>query len=220
LGKLRADLVIFDVDGTLLATDAFWLEIGRQSVAGVFERHAIAHELPPARRFLDAIGLPMAEFWQFVLPEDAHALVDEVEAEAQKLEERAFARGMGAMYPGARQLLDDLHHAGRFLGLASNCGQRYLDGFVSAFELDGVVDVARCVDSPGIASKAEMISDIMLSTGAESAIMVGDRDNDREAARANGIPFALFTGGFQSTEPAAGDRVVASYGELRDLLLP
>jgi len=211
--------VIFDIDGTLLATDRFWLDIGRNAVRRVYARHDIDEPLPDDRRFLDAIGQPMPVFWQQILPPERHPLRDEIESEAQELEGVAFAKGHGAMYPGARALLDELHAAGRTLGLASNCGQRYLDGFLDAFGLDRVIAEARCVDSPGIDTKGDMIADILASTGLERAVMIGDRDSDRAAARANRVPFILFAGGFGQPPATDGDRVVQDYGELRTLLL-
>ena len=162
----------------------------------------------------------MTEFWLFVLPEDLHHLEEEVETEAQELEQIAFAKGLGAMYPGARQLLSDLHAAGVRLALASNCGRRYLEGFLDAFELRPIVEEARCLDSPGVSSKVDMVRDILDVTGTTDAVMVGDRANDRESALANRIPFILFAGGFLSTDARDGEQVVRSYAELRPLLLP
>ncbi|MCA9750678.1 MAG: HAD family hydrolase [Gemmatimonadetes bacterium] len=218
----HAELVIFDIDGTLLATDRFWLDLGKRAVATVFARHGIDRAVPEDVQFLGAIGLPMDRFWQFVLPEDLHGLAAEIEGEAQDLEEVAFGEGVGAMYPGARRLMDDLHAAGRQLALASNCGRRYLAGFVQAFHLDPILAGAYCVDTPGIGSKADMVGAILRETGIfpTRAVMVGDRDSDREAARAHGVPFVLFAGGFFSTPSENGDRIVRDYGELRALLLP
>jgi len=214
------ELVVFDVDGTLLATDAFWLAIGRRAVETVYRRRGVTRALPDDRRFLDAIGLPMTEFWRFVLPEDLHELEDEVESEAQELEQDAFAKGVGAMYPGARRLLVDLHGAGVRLAVASNCGRRYLEGFLDAFELRSLVEEARCLDSPGVSSKVDMVRDILAVTGARDAVMVGDRANDREAATANRIPFILFAGGFLGTEARDGEPVARDHAQLRMLLLP
>ncbi|MGH2570558.1 MAG: HAD family hydrolase [bacterium] len=218
--NIPPELVVFDIDGTLLATDAFWLDIGRRAVLHVYRLRGFEGELPDDRRFLEAIGLPMPEFWRFVLPEEMHPFEAEVEARAQELEQAAFRQGHGAMYPGARELLGDLHAAGTRLALASNCGRRYLEGFLDAFELRAIVEEWRCVDSPGISSKADMVRDILRATGARDAVMVGDRANDRESAAANGVPFILFAGGFLGTEPRDGEPVAKSYAELRELLLP
>jgi phosphoglycolate phosphatase-like HAD superfamily hydrolase len=213
------ELVIFDIDGTLLATDAFWLEIGRRAVAAAYARHGVERELPDASRFLAAIGLPLPAFWEEILPADLHFLLEEVETEAEGLADAAFATGHGALYPGARALLDELARARVHLALASNCGRRYLDSFQKAFGLATVVTEARCQDSPGVGSKADMVADILAASGTRDAVMVGDRDSDRLAARANGIPFILFTGGFGGEEPRAGDYVARDYGEIRHYLL-
>ncbi|HMB71743.1 MAG TPA: HAD hydrolase-like protein, partial [bacterium] len=119
----RPDLVIFDIDGTLLATDAFWLEIGLNAVNKVYRKHGVREAPPTDERFLEAMGLPMRAFWEHVLPEAHHDLAEAVEAEAQELEQVAFGDGLGAMYPGARQLLVDLEAAGIDVALASNCGR-------------------------------------------------------------------------------------------------
>jgi phosphoglycolate phosphatase-like HAD superfamily hydrolase len=220
--ELRAsyDLAVFDIDGTLLATDVFWLSIGRRGVSEVYARHGIERAIPPDSTFLGAIGLAMRDFWKYVLPEDLHSLVEEVEQECQELEKAAFAGGLGAMYPGARGLLGDLHTAGLEVALASNCGRRYLEGFIEAFDLGPILAAARCVDSPGMRSKADMVRDILADTGASRPVMVGDRDGDRQAALANRIPFVLFTGGFLATRPRPGDRVARNYEEVRRFLLP
>jgi phosphoglycolate phosphatase-like HAD superfamily hydrolase len=217
---LPPETVIFDIDGTLLATDAFWLELGKEAVRRVYARRGIDRPIPEDRLFLGAIGLPMDRFWQHVLPADLPALAEEIEDECQPLEEAAFARGLGALYPGARSLLVDLHRAGRRVALASNCGRRYLEGFVDGFDLREILAAAYCIDSPGIRSKADMIGEILAICGGGPALMVGDRAGDREAARAHRVPFVLFAGGFFSTAHEEGDTVVGSYAELRELLLP
>ena len=214
------DVVIFDIDGTLLATDTFWLELGKEAVRRVYARRRVDRPIPQDSRFLQAIGLPMDRFWQHVLPADLHGLSDEVEEECQPLERAAFARGLGGLYPGARELLVDLHREGLGVALASNCGRRYLEGFQEGFDLKGILDGAYCVDTPGIGSKADMVGEILRVTGARTGLMVGDRSGDREAARAHRVPFVLFAGGFFATPPEDSDTVVTSYDELRALLLP
>jgi phosphoglycolate phosphatase-like HAD superfamily hydrolase len=49
--------------------------------------------------------------------------------------------------------------------------------------------------------------------------MIGDRDADRQAARAHRLPFVLFTGGFAETPRADREWVARDYVELRALLL-
>jgi phosphoglycolate phosphatase-like HAD superfamily hydrolase len=219
MSRPRYDLAIFDVDGTLLATDAFWLDIGVAAVAKVFRRHGVDDAPPPPARLLEAMGLPMRAFWDYVLPASRRALGPEIESEAQDLERVAFAAGHGAMYPGARDLLAELAESGMAVALASNCSRRYLDGFVDAFRLRGVVSSAYCAESAGVGSKADMVREILGEAQARRPVMIGDRSGDRDAAAANRVPFVLFTGGFGATPCAAGDLVARDYDEVRALLL-
>lgn len=211
-------LIVFDIDGTLLATDAFWLDVGRRAVGAVYARHGVTRPLPQDRRFLDAIGLPMDMFWDHVLPPDLRHLGVEVETEAESLEEGAFASGLGALYPGARRLLESLHASGRRIALASNCSRRYLHAFIDAFALAPLLSAAKCADDPGIRSKGDMLAEIFAETGTRNAVMVGDRESDRAGALAHKIPFILFTGGFAGTSPLEDDHVAQDYATVRSML--
>ena len=66
-----------------------------------------------------------------------------------------------------------------------------------------------------------MIADILLHTTetADSAVMIGDRDSDRQAAAAHGVPFILFTGGFDPLSPRPGDGVAMDYAQVRSMLI-
>jgi phosphoglycolate phosphatase len=213
-------LTIFDIDGTLLATDRFWITVAREAVAEVYRRHDIDLPLPSPEVLLDMIGRPNREGWRIALPPEAYELADEIDLLATRGEEIAFARGLGGLYPGARGLLHDLAAAGTRLGVASNCGLRFLDAFLTTFNLHSLFHETRCAESPGIGSKADMIEDILLHEDTRDAVMVGDRWNDREAALENRIPFVLFAGGFAGTERHPSDRVAVTYEELREILLP
>lgn len=211
--------MIFDIDGTLLATDAFWLDVGRRGVRTVYLRHGINRALPENRFFLEAIGKPMKEFWEFVLPPDLHSLGDEIEAECEELEEAAFLAGKGAFYPGARALLEELHAQGVQVALASNCSRRYLESFIGTFQIQPILSAAYCAESPGIRSKGDMVTRILQEMGTREAIMIGDRESDRQAAKANDIPFLLFTGGFGGTPAADEDLLADDYTAVRRQLL-
>jgi phosphoglycolate phosphatase-like HAD superfamily hydrolase len=55
--------------------------------------------------------------------------------------------------------------------------------------LGELTDWQFCLASPGVDTKADMLRAAMQVAGTAAAVMVGDRDSDRLAAVAVGIPF-------------------------------
>jgi uridine kinase len=97
--------------------------------------------------------------------------------------------------PGALETLVQLRDAGVSIGLASNCGRGYLEHMLRALPLGEHVTAARCLDSPGVQDKSGMLGQLLEQFGTRSAVMVGDRRTDAEAARANGLPHVHLASG-------------------------
>ena len=113
--------------------------------------------------------------------------------------------GRAALLPGVAQTLETFHSGGVSLGIASNCGQGYLDGALKSLDLSRWVREARCLASSGIQNKADMIADLLAVFDTRSAVMVGDTRGDRDSAWANGVPFVDVGGAFRQW----GDRLEA-----------
>jgi len=85
--------------------------------------------------------------------------------------------------------------------------------------LGELVDEGRCLDSPGVVSKADMIGDLLATFGTRSAVMVGDRAGDRDAAWENGIPHVHCAFGFAAREEEVrAEGVIEDLPELLELL--
>jgi uridine kinase len=79
--------------------------------------------------------------------------------------------------------------------------------------LNEFIAEGRCLDSRGIRGKADMISDLLLTFGTRSAVMVGDRRGDCQAAHANALPHVHLANGF-----APGGEAVPAEAEIEDFL--
>lgn len=191
------DAVLFDLDGTLLATDRFWVPAARVGAKRAFAELGLERAIPSAEEWMGLVGLPLAEGFD--------ALFAELSAEERKVvlercvEEEHFAleAGRAALLPGAMEVLEELRRRGVRVGIASNCSQRYLDSAMERMGLGEWVEEGRCLDSPGIRNKADMLEDLLLTFDARRAVMVGDRQGDWAAAQANGLPFVLCENGFR-----------------------
>src|SRR6185503_11005967 len=79
-------------------------------------------------------------------------------------------------------------------------------------ELRGLVRASYCRETPGIGSKADMLARLLADFGTRSAVMVGDRAGDRDAAWQNGIPHVHCAFGF-----AQNDEAVEAEGRIESL---
>jgi len=211
------DAVIFDLDGTLVATDGFWIRAARAGAKKAFAELGLERELPLAGEWMSMVGYPLEQGFENVFQDlgaEQRALVMKRCVEE---EERALKAGGAALLPDALAVLEKLSKAGVRLGIASNCGQFYLDSMLDSFSLRQWVEAPRCLDSPGITNKASMIADILERFETRSAVMVGDRASDRDAAWANGLPHVHLTSGF-ANEQVQCEAVIDGLVELWPLL--
>ena len=170
------------------------------------------------------LGAPAVELGRELFPdlsaEQHQAFSRELEAE---LGTTAVVRGVGVM-PGALSMLERLHGQGLSLGVATNAGQSYLDLVLSEPSQGGLglgrfIEAGRCLDSPRVMDKSDMLEQLMDLFGAESGLLVGDTDGDARAAEAAKLPFVHFAGSGASRPegvPVMGS--IRAWGEFEGLL--
>jgi len=209
------DALIFDLDGTLVATESYWVPAARIGARRAFEELGIEREIPSRDEWMSLVGLPLAEGFDQLfadLDPESRALVMRYCEEEEHFRLKA---GEAALLPGVLEALAELREHGVRLGIASKCAQAYLDAMMENLGLEDYVVEARCLDSKNIRDKTGMVEDLLWTFGTRSAVMVGDRAGDREAAHANGIPHVHLESGFAPDgEEFGADSVIADFGEL------
>ncbi|MBK7641568.1 MAG: HAD hydrolase-like protein [Planctomycetes bacterium] len=213
------DGVVFDLDGTLVATDRFWVEAARTGARRAFAELGLARELPTGAEWMNLVGMPLAEGFAQLFSDLEPAQRELVMRLCVEEEERALRAGQAALLPGVPEALAELAARGLKLGIASNCGRDYLRTMMVELDLQRFVEEARCLDTPGMRTKTSMVGDLLQTFGTRAVLMVGDRQSDRDAAWANGLPHVHAARGFaQAGEEVACEARIEDMGELVPLL--
>ncbi len=202
------DAVVFDLDGTLVATERYWPDAARAATRAFLDERGIERRIPTTAEWMEMVGTPLACAFDVAFsdlsPLDRAVLVDACVAQEQTLLER----GRAALLAGVPETLEELKQRGVRLGVASNCGSDYLASMMGSLGLDRWIEEGRCLQSPGMSGKADMIEDLLHTFGTRSAVMVGDRRSDRDSAWANGIPYVHIPRGYGGLQEAVDAEAV------------
>ena len=209
------DAVLFDLDGTLVATDRFWPDAAREGALTAFAELGLERTPPTQPEWMDLVGKPLEEGFDALFHDLAPEPRRHVMRRCVEAEHRLLDEGRAGALPGVFEALAELRAAGVRTGIASNCSQSYLDVMMDELGLKEWIEEGRCLDTPGIANKADMIEDLLLAFGTRRAAFVGDREGDRDAAWANGVPHVHLARGYAAVgETVAAEAVIEGMDEL------
>jgi phosphoglycolate phosphatase len=183
--------LFFDLDGTL--TDS------RSGIVRCFV-HALERvgvevsELP----LLMCVGPPLSVAFRTLLRSDEPQVIEQaIAAYRQRFETTGMFEN--ALYSGVRRALSELRKRGHRMRVVTAKPRPYAIRILEHFEIDGVFDA---VHGPTLAdrthNKAILIEGALREVASSHAVMIGDRDEDIRAAKANGIPAIAARWGYGS----------------------
>ena len=181
-------LVIFDVDGTLVDSQA-------QIVAAMTTAfQTLDLPVPQRERILSIIGLSLEQAMLRLASDqdrDVHAALVKYYREAfmdNRL--RSGADGVPPLYPGARDALETLSDRDDvLLGIATGKSRRGLHALIEVHELEGMFVTSQVADDHPSKPHPSMILTALAETGvdARDAVMIGDTSFDMDMARSAGV---------------------------------
>lgn len=181
-------LVIFDVDGTLVDSQA--------DILGAMHLAFAAEGLltPPRDAVLGVVGLSLAVLMIELAPdadESSRArLVQGYKDAYMTLRAEQGGAVSSPLYDGARAAIEALHaQPDTLLGVATGKSKRGLDKLIEAHGLEGLFVTKQVADFHPSKPHPAMLLEALHETGVEAcdAVMVGDTSFDMDMAQAAGI---------------------------------
>ena len=209
-------LVVFDVDGTLVDSQADIL----RSMRSAFE--AVDIPLPEREVVLGIVGLSLPEAMAR-LALDANALTRDKMVETYKSSYMQRRRDVGTqvsspLYPGATSALARLRAVDEvLLGVATGKSRRGLDKLIEGHGLQGVFVTEQVADHHPSKPHPSMLHAAMRETGVapEASVMIGDTSFDMEMARAAGMRAIGVSWGYHDRKALeAADLVIDRFDDL------
>jgi phosphoglycolate phosphatase len=181
-------LVIFDVDGTLVDSQADILG----AMQAAFDGEGLP--LPPRKEVLAMVGLSLDVIFPRLLPHAngaTHARMVKGYKDAYvALRARTGVAQSSPLYPGARAAIEALHAIPNvLLGVATGKSRRGLDMLIEGHGLEGFFVTQHCADFHPSKPHPAMVHAALSDTGvaAADAVMVGDTSFDMEMAAGAGV---------------------------------
>jgi phosphoglycolate phosphatase len=213
-------LVVFDVDGTLVDSQA--------DIAGAMRLAFEAEGLtPPALpEILGIVGLSLDVAMPVLAPDAAPAthtrLVQGYKDAYMSLRAQAGAAVSSPLYPGAMACLKTLHaQPNTILGVATGKSKRGLDKLIEAHGLDGMFDTQQVADFHPSKPHPAMLKAAMdeIGVGSAQTVMIGDTSFDMEMATAARVPFIGVRWGYHSVDRLhLSTALLEDFAELPDVL--
>lgn len=213
-------LVIFDVDGTLVDSQADILGAMHLAFANV------GVETPPREQILGVVGLSLDVLMPRLAPQaDEPTLVRLVQGykDAYMTLRKENSTSLSSpLYPGARAALEHLHGQPEILlGIATGKSKRGLDKLVEGHGLEGMFVTQQVADFHPSKPHPAMLKQALSETGldASDVVMVGDTSFDMEMAQAAGITGIGVSWGYHGrSKLAATEHMIDVFEELPPLL--
>jgi HAD superfamily hydrolase (TIGR01509 family) len=197
--------VIFDVEGTLVDAVPLTLRCWQETLA--------AHGLVVSRSVLQCLsGMDGHNMLARITPEASRKAREQIIAAQGHNFKRQYLRRVQALR-GASNLLRQIKHGGRKIGVATDCGHGELAYYLRRAKVAKLIDRVACGDDTGRGKPYAGLLKLALArlrAKPSASVLIGDTPSDAEAARKVGVAaLGLLTGGFRRCDlEAAGCRQV------------
>lgn len=208
-------LIIFDVDGTLVDSQADILA----AMAVAFDRA----ELPTPERkdILGIVGLSLEEAFAHLVVGAPSTLIAQMTQDYKDsfidLRAKVGAAQSSPFFPNAQTVLDQLHAQDHtLLAVATGKSKRGLNKLIDAHDLSGLFVSQQVSDFHPSKPHPSMVLQCLSDAGVEAhqAVMIGDTTFDMDMGRAAGVKTIGVSWGYHPIAELNADAVVTDFLDL------
>ncbi len=207
----KRGLLIFDLDGTLFRAETVTVPAVQRS----FQERGLP--IPASEEICSFFGKPNSEYYAWLgsrcPQEKAAELIAVVDSR-----ELALISETGELYPRVLEILSTLKAMVSQMAICTNGPQNYVERVMGVHGLEAFFDTVRYRKFDHD-SKPLMARELLERMASRPAIVIGDRQDDIEAAHQNGLLAIAATYGYGVAEELkAADAAAASPSDLPDLV--
>ena len=203
----KIDLIIFDTDGTIIPS----LEIVYEGISKAFQSLGWEFNYTP-EDINQYIGTASGEMYKNIIPPEQSHRWEELR-DKSRAEYRSLFRKSAQTFPGVKETLTILRERGYKLVLYSNASTLYFSTVIESLDIQEYFDYAECVHDNDL-TKPILVKKIKELFGNCPAAIVGDRENDVEAARETGSLSVGVLFGYGNDEPRQADFQIERFTDL------
>ena len=210
----KYDIIIWDVDGTLLDTSNGIFASARY----IIQQRGFS--IPAPQILATYIGPPIQKSFFDTLPvsvEEAHDM-----AEAFREHYKKYSLYKAHVYPEMSELLSLIKNNGMLQAVATYKREDYAEDLLRYFNLSDYMECICGSDYNGKLSKTDIIKKAMNQIAKDSSlnvVMIGDSMNDLKGAEDLGIDFIGVTYGFGFEKKLSGIKMADNISDLKNFLL-
>lgn len=179
--------IFFDYDGTLHDSMKLYSPALRKAYAWLVDQGIVEPQELRDDEICRWLGWQVEDMWTTFVPGiDETTWRTAAKMVADDMNEGLHA-GKGALFPGVKEMLENLHAQGFELAFLSNCGRPYCDTHLRIFGIDHLFAATYCAEEFGFIPKWQIYQQVA-DRHPYPQVMVGDRFHDIEVATRAGIP--------------------------------
>jgi phosphoglycolate phosphatase len=214
-------LIIFDVDGTLVDSQAGIVA----ATAEAFLR--TGRPVPSREEALGVVGLSLPKAMAALVPdgnaEEHLGLAMHYREAFLALRQRTGGEAAMPLFPGARDTVARLDGAGHLLAIATGKARRGLDHFLTTHGLKHHFVASQTADDAPSKPHPQMVLNCLAATGVEprDAVVIGDTEFDMEMGAAAGCRTIGVAWGYHPRRrvlAGGAERIAESFEELQAML--